>query len=140
MINKNRNQLKEAYLVAKANLETLEQKGRVIVQTYIHSNQIKNPENSIPRVSWTIDDNDRCEKAMSDYPNLIEDSSLWGEIEEARKTLQIAEDELLEYGWSIIPHKGKILLKKTVTDNLTIRQIVIGLVMNEDVKTEDQDD
>ncbi|MEK5586664.1 hypothetical protein MKZ21_30865 [Paenibacillus sp. FSL P2-0536] len=127
--------LQKAYLVAKSNLVHLEQQERIMEQKYIKENGIVNDDASIPYASWAIEDNERCEKAMADCTQLIIDSGLWAKIVDARKNLQVAEDELLEYGLNIIPENGKSILEKAVTKNMTIRKKMIDFVLKLDTNT-----
>lgn len=128
-------QIQEAYLVAKSNLVQLEEQERIIEQRYIEENGIVNEDASIPCASWAIEDNERCEKAMADCTQIIIDSGLWAKILDARKTLQAAEDKLLEFGLNIIPETGKVILEKAVSENVTIRKKMIDLVLSLDINT-----
>ncbi|WP_163860379.1 hypothetical protein [Paenibacillus elgii] len=135
MKTKSYNKQQETYMLAKAHLESLEQLERELEEKYIAEHNIVNPDGSIPRASWAIDDDEICDKAMTECSKIVEESGLWAEILDARKQLSAAEDLLLEYGLSMVPKKEKEVLEKAVKEDYTVRKKVINLVLKLDVRT-----
>lgn len=129
----NPNQVQQSYLVAKALFETLQHQKERMEQAYIELNGIRNRDGSIPRNSWSIDDEALCEKAMAECTKIIEDSGLWVQILEARSKLLQTENELLEYGVNLMPQRVKAIFEKAVKQNLAIRGKVIDLTLKLDV-------
>ena len=127
--------VQETYMLAKAHLEALEQQERDVEQKYIREHGIVNDDGSIPRASWAIDNDEICEKAMADCSKLALGSGLWAELVEARKLLELAENDLLAYGLSLVPKAERDILSKAVIDNFTVRKKVVDLTMKLDART-----
>jgi oligoribonuclease (3'-5' exoribonuclease) len=135
MAKRSYNKVQETYMLAKAHLEVLQQQEREIEQKYIADHDIVNPDGSIPRASWAIDDDATCETAMAECSKIVQESGLWAEIVEARKLLNAAEKDLLAYGLSIVPKREKQVLEKAVEEDYTVRKKVIDLVLKLDART-----
>jgi hypothetical protein len=123
------------YMMAKANLEVLNDAEKEIDKKYIAENNIINPDGSIPCATYAIEDDAIADKAIDDVGKILADSGLWAKILEARKDLKTAEDNLVEYGLSIAPKKERDILTKSAKTNYTIRQKIIDLVIRLDVST-----
>jgi hypothetical protein len=127
----------EAYLLARAYLETLEEQEKKADHQFIIDNGITNPDGSIPQYLYCIENDELFEKASAEY-DAKGDNGLWNEILEARKTLELAEKNLIKYALSIIPSKNsheKAVLEKEVETNYTTRKKVVELVLKLDVST-----
>lgn len=132
------NQFQETYMLAKAHLKTLEAHEKEIDHQYIIDNGIKNPDGSIPEYIYCIDDEPVFHKANIECSSIVIKSGLWSEILEARELLKSAEEELLKYALSVIPHMNaheKEVLERAVVDNCTTRMKVIELVLKLDTTT-----
>jgi hypothetical protein len=130
------NQPQEAYLLAKANLEILEEKEKEVNRRYILGHNIKNPGGSIPEDVYCIEDEDTFNAANTGTSKIIEESGLWVEILQAREMLKAAENNLINYGLSIIPGKSeRATLQKAAADNYTTRLKIIELTLKLDMTT-----
>ncbi len=130
------NEVQNKYMIAKANLKALEEMENEVDRKYIEENNIVNPDGSIPRASWAIDDNELSDKAIDECGKLVVDSGLWNEILKARQLLSEAEENLVQYGISLMPNiKEKEILREAVSKNYTIRQKVIDLTFSLDTST-----
>lgn len=135
---RNYNKPQKMYLLAKANLETLQAQESELEQNYIKENNIVNLDGSIPRASWAIDDETTAEKAMDECSKLVEESGLWAEILKARDSLKEAEENLISFGLGLIPNKNKEerkILEKAVKEDYTTRLKVIDLTLKLDART-----
>ena len=132
------NKQQKAYLQAKAVLETLEQQEMELEYKYILDNNITNEDGSIPRHIIAIDNDEAFDKANNEIARMTEESGLWKKILDAREILKQAENDLIEYGLSIIPtaHANE---KETLTiaakTDYTVRRKIIDLVFRLDTST-----
>jgi len=126
--------VQKAYMLAKANLETLEAHEKKIDRQYIVDNGIKNPDGSIPELIYCIEDESVFEKANAECSAIVETSGLWSEILEARELLK-SEEKLIEYGLSIAPAYEREILTKAVKTNYSVRLKIIDLVFRLDTST-----
>ena len=132
------NKQQKAYLQAKAVLETLEQQERELEYKYILDNNITNEDGSIPKHILAIDSDELFEKANHELAQANEQSGLWKKILDAREILKQAENDLIEYGLSIIPtaHANeKETLARAAKTNYTVRRKIIDLVFRLDTNT-----
>lgn len=132
------NKYQKLYLIAKANLEMLEEKEKEIDRQYIAEHNIVNPDGSIPRASWAIEDDEIADKAIEECGKIIESSGLWAKILEARENLKVAEENLIQYGLSIMPErytKEREILRKAVKENYKTRIDFINTILRLDVRT-----
>ena len=129
------NKFQEVYMMAKANLELLEEReGRIEVR-YIADNGIVNQDGSTPERIYCIDDEVIFEKANAECSEIIEKSGLWGEILNAREILKEAEQELIKYGLSIAPKKERDILTKAAKSDYVTKMKIVELVMRLDAST-----
>ena len=132
------NKQQKAYLQAKAVLETLEQQERELEYKYILDNNITNEDGSIPNQIICIDNDEVFDKANNEIARMTEESGLWKKILDAREILKQAENDLIEYGLSIIPttHASeKETLTRATKTNYTVRRKIIDLVFRLDTST-----
>lgn len=130
------NKYQKLYLIAKANLEALEEKEKEIDRQYIAEHNIINPDGSIPRATWAIRDDKTAEKAIDETSRMVVESGLWDQILKARRILKEAEENLIEYGLGIIPYEEeRKTLEKAVKKNYTARMKVINLILKLDTRT-----
>ena len=87
-----------AYLLAKANLEALEEQEKEIEHNYIITNKIKNIDSSIPERVYCIEDEIIFDKVNIDVSKITEDCGLWNEILKAKELLKKEEDKLITWG------------------------------------------
>jgi len=132
------NKQQKTYMLAKANLQTLEDQEREIERQYIINNNITNENGSIPDQIFMIDNEEIFDKANQEISEIIENNGLWDQILDARENLKQAEESLIEYGLNIIPTcfiGEKATLQKAVKTNYTTRQKIIDLVFKLDTST-----
>lgn len=132
------NKQQKAYLQAKAVLETLELQERELEYKYILDHNIINEDGNIPKQIFCIDNDEAFEKANHELAQANEESGLWQKILDAREILKQAENDLIEYGLSIIPtthaNEKEILTRASKTD-YTTRKKIIDLVFRLDTST-----
>ncbi|HHX67562.1 MAG TPA: hypothetical protein GX708_05840 [Gallicola sp.] len=132
------NKQQQLYLVAKANLEILEDQEREIERQYIINNNITNENGSMPDQIFMIDNEEIFDKANQEISEIIKNNGLWKKILNAKETLKQTEENLIEYGLSIIPtcYIGeKSILERAVKTNYTTRQKVIDLIFKLNTST-----
>lgn len=132
------NKQQKAYLQAKAKLEALEQQENEVDRLYIIEKGIKNPDGSIPTRTYMIKDDELADKAIDDVGKILVESGLWAKILEARKELKAVEENLINYGLSIIPERlasEKETLARAAKTNYTVRRKIIDLVLRLDTST-----
>ena len=132
------NKQQKAYLQAKAVLETLELQERELEYKYILDHNIINEDGNIPKQIFCIDNDEIFEKANHELAQATEESGLWQKILDAREMLKQAENDLIEYGLSIIPttHANeKETLTRAAKTNYTVRRKIIDLVFRLDTST-----
>ena len=95
---RNYSKYQKTYLLAKANLEVLEEQEKEIEHNYIIANKIKNIDGSIPERVYCIGDENIFDKANADVSKITEDSGLWNEILGAKELLKKEEEELIKWG------------------------------------------
>lgn len=138
MGGKNMNKQQKAYLQAKAVLETLELQERELEYKYILDHNIINEDGSIPKQIFCIDNDEVFDKANQELAKITEQSGLWQKILDAREILKQAENDLIEYGLSIIPtthaSEKETLTRASKTD-YTTRKKIIDLVFRLDTST-----
>jgi hypothetical protein len=131
------NKIQETYMLAKAHLEILEDQEKKADHQFVLDKGITNPDGSIPEYLYCIDDDELFEKASAEYDTL-DDNGLWNDILEARKLLKEAEENLIQYGLSIMParySREREMLKREVSENYTTRKKFIDLTINLDSRT-----
>ena len=129
------NRIQESYMLAKANLEALEETKLEIERKYMTDLGIKNVDGSTPECLWRIDDDATFETANAAVEKMLEDNGLWAEILEARELLEAAEDRLIKYGLSLAPAREREILTSAVKANYTTRLKVLDLALRLDVST-----
>ena len=134
-MKKTTNAIQEAYMMAKAILETLEAEEKQLEHQYIIDNGITNSDGSIPEAIYCVDDEAIFDKANEEESKMVEDSGLWAKILAAREALKAAENNMVEYGLSIAPAKVREVLSKEAQTNYTTKQKLIDLVLKLDVST-----
>lgn len=134
-MKKTTDKFQDAYMIAKAYLETLEAQEREADHRYIIDHGIKNSDGSTPEYIYCIEDEGTFDRANIDQAAIIEKSGLWNEILAARAGLEIAEEKLIRYGLSIVPRHEREVLTKAVKEDYTVRTKVINLALRLDVTT-----
>ena len=93
------NKQQKAYMIAKANLDTIKELANEIERKYIAEHNITNANGEIPTAIYCIDDDEIFDKANEETAPEIEALG----ITAAEKALRAAEDALINYGLSIMP-------------------------------------
>ena len=122
-------------MLAKANLDALEEVEADIERKYIAEHNIVNPDGSTPEHIYCIDNEITFDKANAECAELPEMKSNFKEILEARELLEEAENELIAYGLSIAPEAERTVLEKAAATNYATRRKIIDLVLRLDVST-----
>ena len=133
-MKKTTNRIQETYMLAKANLETIEAQHQELEQQYIIDNGITN-NGEVPARIWCIEDEAAFDKANADFYERYEANSLQGEINEARAMLNAAENAMLEFAIHIAPNNLKATLKKGAATMENIRSRLIETTLKLDVST-----
>ena len=124
-----------AYMLAKAHLQTLEEREAEIEKAYIVAQGIRNQDGTIPDRVYCIDDMETFDRANEETSAKIEGSGLWADILDAREILKAAEDAMVAYGISLAPASIRATLERGVRENYTTRQKMIDLVFRLDAST-----
>lgn len=122
----------EVYMLAKAHLEALEDQEKELERQYIADNSITNPDGSIPDQIYCIDDKETFDRVNEGFAKMTEDNGLWDEILEAREMLKQAEENLINWGLSIVKKDMPKSLFQTLQNGLNrykIRKQVIDLTL-----------
>jgi hypothetical protein len=123
------NQIQRAYKKAKADHEAVEKLIAKIEGDYITAHGIKNPDGTIPAYSWMIDDEEVMETMLKDLEGELEKLEAW----KIREALKKAEDDLINYGFSILPQmKGRDKVEKKLLGSgaiISLRQEWIAQIM-----------
>ena len=122
-------------MLAKANLDALEEIEADIERKYIAEHNIVNADGTTPTRIFCIDDDATFEKANAESAELPEMKANFKDVLEARDLLDEAENGLVAYGLSIAPEKERTVLEKAAATNYTTRRKIIDLVLRLDVST-----
>ena len=122
-------------MLAKANLDALEEVEADIERRYIAEHNIVNPDGSTPQRIFCIDDDATFEKANAESTELPEMKANFKEVLEARDLLEEAENGLIAYGLSIAPEAERAVLEKAAATNYTTRCKLIDITLKLDVST-----
>ena len=129
------NKAQEVYMLAKANLDALEEVEADIERKYIAEHNIVNQDGTTPQRIYCIDDDAAFEKANAESAELPEMKANFKEILEAHELLEEAENELIAYGLSIAPEAERSVLERAAATDYTTRRKIIDLVLRLDVST-----
>lgn len=135
MMKRTTNKFQRSYMVAKARVEAVKAQQEAIEKKYIADNGISNPDGSIPKLIYCMEDDAAFEKANEECSSLIVAAGLEAELSAANDTLKAAEDRLIAYGLSLAPAGVRAALEKDVKENYTTRQKVLDLAFRLDVST-----
>ena len=102
-----------AYAVAKAKLEALEEAVNEQEMAFILENAIENPDGSIPKHLWCMEDEDAFNVANTEFGRIMTESGLEADLNAARRLLHKAEDDLIAYGLSLAPERVRKTLEKS---------------------------
>lgn len=123
------------YARAKALVDTLEAQVNKIERDYINGHDIVNQDKTVPEHVWCIDDEATFNKANEETAPAVDALGIY----EARQILHGAEDELIQFGLSIIPAKQRQILGDCCFGrngnyvHIDVRQQVIDLAFKLDV-------
>lgn len=125
------------YMIAKANLEVIENEHNASETAFIKSKGITNPDGTTPELLYMIEDGTEMETMGAEFDEIPEIKQMWMDILAAREALKIAEAELIDYALNVvpIPQKIKVILTESAKTSYTTRQKVIDIVMDLDVTT-----
>ena len=122
-------------MLAKANLDALEEVEADIERKYIAEHNIVNQDGTTPQRIYCIDDDAAFEKANAESAELPEMKANFKEILEAHELLEEAENELIAYGISIAPEAERSVLERAAAANYTTRCKLIDMTLKLDVST-----
>lgn len=129
------NQYQKEYADAKAAVLAIEEVTAEIERKYIISQEIVNPDMSIPERIYCIEDEEAFEHANQECSETIVSMGLEEEMNRAKTALTAAEDALIAYGLSIAPKELKETLSKGISSDYTIRCKMIEIVFRLDTST-----
>jgi len=129
------NKEQREYKAAKAKLERLEALQNKQEEQYIIDKGIVNPDGSIPRRTWSIDNDSIADAAIEEFSMMIEKSGLWSSICEAWEELKAAEEKLIVYAISICPAGIRSTLNKAAKTNYKARKEMLETVLKLDIST-----
>lgn len=129
------NKAQRDYLTAKARLDALEAEQEQMERDYIAAHGIVNPGGKVPERIYCIDDETVFEKANTEFAAQVAVCDLEAEYNAARAALKEAEDQLIEYGFSMVPVGIRGTLEQGVRARHAIRQQLIDLALRLDVSS-----
>lgn len=132
------NKEQSQYLVARANVQVLEDEEKQLEQKYITDHAIVNPDGSIPGRIYCIDDQTIFDQVNVDFSEQPESKEFYSRFYVAQSLLKASESKLVKYGLEIIPvsmQKEKSTLEESAKTNYTTRLKLIELVMKLDTRT-----
>ena len=124
-----------AYAVAKAKLEALEEVANEREMAFILENAIENPDGSIPKHLWCMEDEDAFNIANTELGRIMTESGLEAELNAARSLLHKAEDELIAYGLSLAPERVRRTLEASARTDWKTREKILELTFRLDSVT-----
>ena len=122
-------------MLAKANLDALEEIEADIERKYIAEHNIVNADGTTPTRIFCIDDDATFEKANAESAEIPEMKANFKDVLEARDLLDEAENGLIAYGLSIAPEAERAVLEKAAATNYTTRCKLIDMTLKLDVST-----
>ena len=131
------NKQQKEYAAAKALVMVIEDKIANIEAAYIKEHNIVNADGSTPKmVCGIIDDEDAFNTANEEVSDIIDSQGLSKDLAEAKETLRIAEDALIDFGLSTIPSAIRSeKLDKFIRTNYTQRQKFLDITFKMDVSS-----
>lgn len=124
-----------AYAVAKAKLEALEEAVNEQEMAFILENAIENPDGSIPKHLWCMEDEDAFNVANTEFGRIMTESGLEADLNAARRLLHKAEDDLIAYGLSLAPERVRKTLEKSARTDWKTRENILELTFRLDPVT-----
>lgn len=128
------NKQQMAYAVAKAKLEALEEVANEREMAFIMENAIENPDGSIPKHLWCMEDEDAFNIANTELSRIMTESGLEAELNAARRLLHKAEDELIAYGLSLAPERVRKTLEESARTDWKTREKILELTFRLDCR------
>lgn len=129
------NQYQEQYAAARASVQAVEEMIKDVEQDYIKIQGIVNPDNTVPKYIYCIEDEEMFEKANIEFSALLSAKGLEDALNKAKAELQKAEDALIAYGISIAPAGLKEALSRGIKANSNIRSKMLDIVFRLDTAT-----
>ena len=129
------NKAQRDYLGAKARFETLVAQEKGMERAYIAAHGIVNLDGNTPERIYCIDDDAIFEKANEEFSAEIVACGLEAEYDAARAALRAAEDQLIEYGFSLVPVGVRGTLEQAAKVKRAVRQQLLDLTLRLDVST-----
>lgn len=129
------NKAQRDYLDAKAKFEALVSRHKQMERAYIAAHGITNPDGGTPERIYCIDDDAAFEQANEEFSAQVAACGLEAEYDAARAALRAAEDQLIEYGFSLVPVGVRGTLEQAAKVKRTVRQQLLDLTLRLDVST-----
>ena len=131
-----RNKFQNAYSNGLALVKLIEDEIAEVEAAYIKEHGIVNPDGSIPTRVYCIADKAVFDAANEATAAIIERRRLNTELVKLKEALRIAEDNVIEYGLSIIPPGMRSeKFNEAVKTDYTTRQKFLDMVYKLDVST-----
>ena len=135
-MKKTTNAIQETYMIAQAQLETLEAALAEKERQYLIDQGARLADGTTPeRIYCILEDEALFERMSEGFDKIIESSGEWAKILEARQDLKLAEAALIEWGLSITPADVRATLQEAAKTNVTIRWEIRDLALKLDVST-----
>ena len=129
------NKQQMAYAVARAKLEALEEVANEREMAFIMENAIENPDGSIPKHLWCMEDEDAFNVANTEFGRIMTESGLEADLNAARRLLHKAEDDRIAYGLSLAPERVRKTLEKSARTDWKTREKILELTFRLDPVT-----
>lgn len=129
------NKQQMAYAVARAKLEALEEVANEREMAFIMENAIENPDGSIPKHLWCMEDEDAFNVANTEFGRIMTESGLEADLNAARRLLHKAEDGLIAYGLSLAPERVRKTLQESARTDWKTREKILELTFRLDPVT-----
>ena len=125
----------DAYIYAKARVQSIEAQQQEIECEYIRTHKITNEDGTTTCALYCIDDDALFEQACDDCNALIEAAGLNAAYSEAQNELRRTENDLIAYGLSLAPAGVQDTLEQASKTNASTRSKLIDLVFRLDIST-----
>lgn len=129
------NKVQRIYMLAKAVLEEVEEREKELEEKYIATENVHNPDGSVPERIYCIEDDNLFERHNKGFADLPEMRQLQVEKNEAKADLDAAEKLMVDFAISLAPMRIKETLRRGVKDNASIREQLIDLAFRLDTST-----
>jgi len=126
------NDIQKRYAEAKAVCDAVAQEQKENEAKFIQDSGYKNPDGSIPKVLYQIEDDSEFDRLCEEYE--ASTLNVCDRLVEAERVLRDAEDKLIDYGLSLAPKNVREVLGAR-RDVVSVREKLIDLAFRLDTRT-----